>query len=451
MLVRIEFHGGCKDGAVILGVDALNLGLEKNPAHMYLSFTEGGRVGTTFREPLPQEIRQAQNREYQEKAAEAMRLGKPVPINLVPQDYHVYKVIDRRVENGAIVIRLEYMESETRDLARSALEAWDTRVGRVDRESRNYICKPLILDSIDDLRIMLVDPQTAQFGASVSSIQTMLPPGDLVKIPIAKKKERKRSLSAGVERRVRIIDTMTAAERRHPETLIDQLTRARIAEESGVSRYEVDQLLSVFEALKARSASPSNFENLTRKRTPLELPELSDLSALPVRACIALAVRCALRACLQFGPGDEEVREAIQQAVAVAAEYAAGNAIDSDDLHELSARLWLADRLRWPDGEETPGRHAVAAAFWATIDTSFAVMFSKTGRRKSTASQSGARWAAVESIAADERNKSGILADSQLLRLAVERGEVVEGTPVPQSFFPAIAESPPGSSPPIQP
>jgi hypothetical protein len=451
MVVRIEFQGGCRDGAVVFGVDALDLGFDKNPAHAYLRFTEGGRIGAVFREPVSEEFRQAQIREYQKKAAEVVPLGKPVPLNLLPPDYHVYKVTERRVEKDAVVIRLEYIGEESKNLAQAALETWDASAGRVSGKRLRQVREPLTIESIDDFRVMLVDPKTAQLG--FSTIHSKLPLGDLLKFPMAKKR---RPLSARVERRVGIIDAMTAAERRHPESLIDQLARARIAKESGTSRQDVDQLLYVFGALKKRSASPGNFENLARKRPSLELPELSDLSELPVRACIAFAVRCTFRACLQLEPSDEEVREAIQVAIEIAAGYAAGNAIDNDDLSELSARVWLADRLRWPNGEECPGRHAVTAATWAMLDASFAAMFEKSGypitsdRREFKPGQSGARWAAKESIAADDRNVSGVLADLQLLRVAIERGDLSDETPVPQTIFPAISEPPPGASPTTQ-
>ena len=53
MIVQFEFKGGSRDGTVIVGQDDLRLGADKNPAHAYLLLTEGGRVGATFREPLP--------------------------------------------------------------------------------------------------------------------------------------------------------------------------------------------------------------------------------------------------------------------------------------------------------------------------------------------------------------------------------------------------------------
>ena len=64
MIVRFEFHGGCRDGTVVIGEDDLRLGADKNPAHVYLVLAEGGRIGARFREPLPTSNRRAKREEF---------------------------------------------------------------------------------------------------------------------------------------------------------------------------------------------------------------------------------------------------------------------------------------------------------------------------------------------------------------------------------------------------
>ena len=68
-VVRVEFHGGCKDGEVVVGND--NTESLSNPARSYLFLTDNGRLGARFRE-IPPKV------ELQEAMAEIKRRGGPV-------------------------------------------------------------------------------------------------------------------------------------------------------------------------------------------------------------------------------------------------------------------------------------------------------------------------------------------------------------------------------------
>ena len=204
MNVRFEFKGGCRDGTVIIGEDDPGLGIDKNPAHIYVLLTQRGRVGTRFREPLPSDMRQAKHREFYSSVGKAVREGKEVPRGKYPPDYHVYEVADRRMGPDGISIRVDFVGE---DAAVSGDQA---------REGMPLGTFP---ETLDEFRSMLTDPTSC----SRRSFYPGLPSGGPSK--------RSRAF-AEAKRYVRIIEAMTAAERRHPKTLVDRMARERIAQDA---------------------------------------------------------------------------------------------------------------------------------------------------------------------------------------------------------------------------
>jgi hypothetical protein len=62
MIIRFEFHGGCKDGDSVLGTDDIDD--LSNPARAYLHLTMGGRAGVRFSEYPSQADLQRATKEF---------------------------------------------------------------------------------------------------------------------------------------------------------------------------------------------------------------------------------------------------------------------------------------------------------------------------------------------------------------------------------------------------
>lgn len=166
-------------------------------------------------------------------------------------------------------------------------------------------------------------------------------------------------------------------------------------------------------------------------------PQQSDLVILPVRACVAFAVRCALRAGLLLESLDEDTRNAARRAITVAEEYAEGKDCASERLRQINNAIQPPE----PSGPGCAEEHARAAAYWAAASAWGAAVapayLSLGGRRtrdNGVAAATAAR-AAKAAIASKTQNRTGVWQDLILLHRAVEAGEITPETPVPQSFF----------------
>jgi len=159
---------------------------------------------------------------------------------------------------------------------------------------------------------------------------------------------------------------MTDAERRHPNTLIDRLARERIGQDAGATPEEVERLVRVFESWRRPSTRAADKKG-TSEGNPTELavwdgPKKDDLLALPVRACVAFAVRCALRVNNVIESLDEETIRAAQRAIGIAADYAGGKDCDLRSLEEAENAVRLAALLLQLEGAgdvdlDGAGRH----------------------------------------------------------------------------------------------
>jgi hypothetical protein len=172
---------------------------------------------------------------------------------------------------------------------------------------------------------------------------------------------------------------------------------------------------------------------------PSDAPEPSDLLALPVRACVAFAVRCALRLDSILGSLDGQRRRAARRATAVAAEYAGGKEYDANKLMEIQNAIQPPP----PDQPQSTEELALAAAYWS-IGSAWGAVFAPTylslgGRRSKDngVAAATAAWAAKAAVAAKKQNVEGVWQDLNSLESALERREITSETPVPQSFFTA--------------
>jgi hypothetical protein len=136
---------------VVTGEDNLQLGADKNPAHVCLVLTERGRVGVRFREPIPTATHRAMFEEFAAIARKAIRADKEVPKGKYPPDYHIYVVAERRAGPEGISIRADYVGEE-----RATAEP-------VKRKSLQLA---IGMETLDDFRRVLVHPG----GTSTASI-----------------------------------------------------------------------------------------------------------------------------------------------------------------------------------------------------------------------------------------------------------------------------------------
>jgi hypothetical protein len=168
-----------------------------------------------------------------------------------------------------------------------------------------------------------------------------------------------------------------------------------------------------------------------------EAPEDSDLLTLPVRACLAFAVRCALRVKPVLELLDEESVRAAHRAIGVAAEHAGGIGYGSEALLRLND---FHPELPYARHQET--RLALQVVRWMIL-TAFAVnsadWFARSTLDNSTArtARAAAAAAAKAAIESQRRYLEGVWQDLNSLKAAVNRGEITARSPVPQSFFPA--------------
>jgi hypothetical protein len=429
VIIQFEFKGGCKDGEVVVGQDDLRLGADKNPAHLYLLLTDGGRVGATFREPLPPLARREKLKDFTAAVGDAVRTGKEFPKGKYPPDYQIYKVADRRIGPAGISIRLEYVCDEPAAPAGEHPEKSPFLTG---------------METLNDFRRMLLDPGGWWYPRGWLAELTGLVPRERPPLPVK------------VQRPLRIIDAMTAVERLYPSTLIDAVARERIARGAGATPEDVERLVRVFESRKdpgARAADDQGASDANRpERTLPEGFPQSDLLGLPVRACVAFAVRCALRINGATESLDEEPRSAVKDAIAIAAEYAGGKDYDSAKLREVEHVIGLAELLQQLEGAQITEQTAVAVARWSVAAAWVADLGLEPQRPEvnpyaACVAVLSAKWA----IAANEQALAGIREDLHRLKLAVERGEITADTPVPQSFFPAMEAQPPNRAAPDQP
>ena len=410
MIVRIEFHGGSKDGTVIVGEDDPSLGPQKNPCHAYLFLSNGGQIGTKLREPIPAAVRQARLADFINDVGEAVRAGRPLPKHLYPPRDQFYEVSDRRVEAENVTIRLDYAGDDatpahTESTARSCIEDLNDYRKILSRHMGSWL-----LDRVLDLR-----PQ--------------------------------HTLAVDVQRQIRMINAMTAAERRHPLTLIDRFACERIAQEAGTTPEEVEKLVNGFAGVQGLTEVPTSVLFAQKSESlplpPNGAPETDDLLSLPVRACVAFAVRCASRVQGLVEPLGPIVQFSAEQARAIATEYASGTNYDSEFLHRIERELAEAIAMRCSDPANHPQRCAISAAFFA-IGSAWAAVFGSNylslgGKRtkdNSVAAAIAARTARL-TVAADPKTLPGIWHDRDLLVTAVAEGRIATETPVPQSFFPA--------------
>jgi hypothetical protein len=173
---------------------------------------------------------------------------------------------------------------------------------------------------------------------------------------------------AKAQRFLRIIDAMTDAERKYPSTLIDRMAEERIAQDAGVASEDVKRIVQVFTSLTVRPDRPAE-KPKTLDDSPAGLalrdgPKASDLHALPERACVAFAVRCALRANLGVRSLDDDTNAALRRAIDMAEEYAGGKDLDPA-WHETSAMLQHAATLLRLESAPSIEQNAVDAAEWS--------------------------------------------------------------------------------------
>lgn len=165
---------------------------------------------------------------------------------------------------------------------------------------------------------------------------------------------------------------------------------------------------------------------------------------LPVRACVAFAVRCALRVTPVLTLLDQDGGKAAHRAITVAAEYAGGKEYSMEALppHNFDFEVQV------PYEHHQAARRAVGVVRWlmmTTFTARIARAYLSLGGRRTTDNESPcimAAAAARAAVAVDQRNLQGVWHDLNVLKAAVERGEITARTPVPQSFFPANIDQP---------
>lgn len=411
MIVRIEFHGGCKDGTVIVGEDDPSLGPQRNPVHAYLFLSNSGQIGAKLREPVTAAVRQAQMARFINEVGEAVRAGRPVPKHSYPPRCQLYEVTDRRVGPDDVTIRLDY-------------------VGDDSEPERTEAVEVACVEDLNDFRKVL------SYGTASWLLDWVLSPH-----------LRHSWLPVNVECQIRIIDTMTAAERRHPLTLIDRFARERIAQEAGTTPEEVEGLVNIFAGIQGKAATAKSHLNATKSEAiplpPNGAPEEDDLVSLPVRACVAFAVRCACRIQRLLETLDPAVQFGTERAIAIATEYASGTQYDHQFLHRIQRELAAVVAVQGGDPTNHPQRCAISAAFF-TIGSAWAAVFgpnylSLGGKRTkdNSLAAAAAAWAARLTVAADPQTLPSIWRDRDLLVTAVTEGRITAETRVPQSFFSA--------------
>jgi hypothetical protein len=246
-----------------------------------------------------------------------------------------------------------------------------------------------------------------------------------------------------------IIDAMTDAERRHPNTLIDRVARERIAQDGGATPEEVERLVGVFESWRKpatrRADQQGAFEGDLTERAVRDAPKKDDLIALPARACVAFAARCALRVNSVIESLDEEITKAAKRAIGIAADFAGGTDCDLGSLEEIQDAVRHAALLQQLEDAPNVERSAVAAAsvsatsVWAAVR---ACKYQALVRQRTDDNALIACMAVLAAIRAavvlGNEGLAEVWKDLNRLTSAVERGEITAETPVPQSFFPAI-------------
>ena len=145
---------------------------------------------------------------------------------------------------------------------------------------------------------------------------------------------------------------------------------------------EVERLIRVFESLSDPGAEHADKRNTSEKnQTELDssvMPAESDLRDVPQRACVAFAVRCAVRVNTSIESLDEGTRDAVQRAIGLATEYAGGKDCDSLSLEKARKFVRHATLLQKLEGATSASQNAVSVAFWSL----FAVWAAQTELRK---------------------------------------------------------------------
>jgi hypothetical protein len=115
-VVQFEFHGGCKDGEIVVGND--NSQSLNNPARRYLFLTDKGRVGARFREiPTKVELQEVME-EIKARLGPSAKPGWEDQVKVLAgmliaekrgEIQHTYQVTERDERPDGMRIRLDFV------------------------------------------------------------------------------------------------------------------------------------------------------------------------------------------------------------------------------------------------------------------------------------------------------------------------------------------------------